>query len=32
MTLAEAVMSQLSLSAQKNIATHKGKIPLIQVK
>jgi ATP-binding protein involved in chromosome partitioning len=32
MTLAEAVMSQLSLSAQKNIAAHKGKIPLIQVK
>jgi ATP-binding protein involved in chromosome partitioning len=32
MTLAEAVMSQLAVNAQKNIAAHKGKIPLIQVK
>jgi ATP-binding protein involved in chromosome partitioning len=31
-SLAEAVMSQLAVSAQKNVAAHKGKIPLIQVK
>ena len=32
MNLAEAVMSQLAVSAQKNVTANKGKIPLIQVK
>jgi ATP-binding protein involved in chromosome partitioning len=32
MNLAEAVMSQLAVSAQKAVAANKGKIPLIQVK
>ena len=32
MTLAETVMTQLAIDAHRNIATHKGKIPLIQVK
>jgi len=32
MDLAEATMSQLAVSAHKNIAANKGKIPLIQVK
>jgi len=32
MSLAEAVMSQLAVNAQKAVAANKGKIPLIQVK
>ena len=32
MNLAEAVMSQLAVNAQKAVAANKGKIPLIQVK
>ena len=32
MNLAEGVMTQLAIDAHKNIAAHKGKIPLIQVK
>ncbi|MBY0493188.1 MAG: Mrp/NBP35 family ATP-binding protein [Cyanobacteria bacterium] len=32
MDLAEGVMTQLAIDAHRNIAAHKGKIPLIQVK
>src|SRR5215213_5538870 len=32
MELAESTMAQLAVAAHKNIAAHKGKIPLIQVK
>jgi ATP-binding protein involved in chromosome partitioning len=32
MDLAEAVMTQLAVDAHRNIAAHKGKIPLIQVR